>query len=133
MPTIHKSSLQRIEAAIDECREIIDNKKAEIRELETAAAVIRRLKGGTTGRAFAGKKIRECALILLAEKSPQNFRDLATEAVARGYTSQKGGDLEIVSRSFWSALSGWKGDFERAGPGSFRLKKKPGTSAQPGK
>ena len=123
MPVIHKTTLEKIEAAIEECREIIANKKAEIRELETAAAVVRRLKGGAAGGPFAGKKIHECALILLEEKSPQHFGDLAREAVARGYRSQKGGDLETISRSFYTMLCVRSGDFERAGHGSFRLKK----------
>jgi hypothetical protein len=135
MPVIHKTTLERIEAAIAECREVIANKKAEIRELETTAAVIRRLEGVSTGRPFAGKKIHECALILLEEKSPQHFRELATEAVARGYTSQKGGDLEMISSSFYSVLSIRAGQFEKTGHGNFKLKKrgtevkKPGASA----
>jgi hypothetical protein len=123
MPKIHETTLEKIEAEIAACQEIIANKKAEIQELETAAAIIRRVEG-VKGRPFWGKKIRECVKILLNEKSPQHFRDLAKEAVARGYRSQKGGDLEIISKSFWSCLTLWD-EFERVGPpGTFRLKKK---------
>ena len=125
MPIIvRKTTLQKIEAEIARCREIIANTRAEIQELENAAAIIRRVEGASSEQPFAGKKIRECALILLKEKSPQHFKNLAKEAVARGYRSQKGGDLEIVARSFWSLLNSMGSDFEKVGPGEFRLRKK---------
>jgi hypothetical protein len=135
MPLIrsNRTPLEKIEAEIARCKETIANLQAEIQEYETAAAIIRRVEGGSPEQRFTDKKIRECATILLRKKSPQHFKALAKEAVARGYRSQKGGDVEIIARSFLSALTLFKNDFERVGPGSFRLKKRPGTPAPPAK
>jgi hypothetical protein len=126
---------QKVQAEIQSLREEIANREAQIRELEAAAAIYRRLEEGKGP--FADKTIFECARILLTENSPQFFRQIAREAIARGYKSQKGGDLEIVSKSFQNTLITAKDIFERIGPGQFQLKKKdgqkPGTPAQPGK
>lgn len=125
-----RSPLEKIDDEIERLRETILNARAEIRELESAAAILRRLDGTRNQRSFAGKKIRECAEILLRERSPQHFRDLAIEAIARGYRSQKGGDTEIIAKSFWSTLKLFSKLFEKVGTGKFRLiEKKPGASA----
>ena len=125
MPILRKQTgLELIEASIADCRQVIANKQAEIRELETAAAVLRRLQGAPPGKSFSGKKIRECARILLEEKSPQHFKDIAREAVARGYVSQKGGDVDIVSRSFQATMTINESEFEKLEGGVFALKKK---------
>ncbi len=121
---VRATSLEKIEAEIQKCRELIKNTEAEIRQLEVAAAVVRRVEGVGEDQSFAGKKIRECARILLAEESPKHFRDLAKEAFARGYTSQKRGDLDVIARSFWTTLSMFKDEFERVGAGKYKLKKK---------
>jgi hypothetical protein len=137
MPKVidNQTTLQKIQTKIQSLNEEIANKQAEIRELETAAAIIRQLEDPVLP--FADKTIVDCATILLTEKSPRYFREVAREAIARGYKSQKGGDLEIVSKSFQTALINFKDLFQRVGPGQFQLKKKdeekPGTSAQPGK
>ena len=123
---VRRSPLEKIERQIAECREIIANKQAEIRELETAAIVLRRIEGVPAEQSFAGKKIRECCRILLGERSPRHFKELAREAFARGYVSQKGGDIEVVSRSFWTTLRAFPGDFKAKGPGLFELVKKEG-------
>lgn len=120
-PTIR----DKIKAKIAELNETIEIAKAEIRELEATDLVICRLEGGAVDRPFAGKKIRECLRILLQEKSPQGWRNLAAQAIARGYTSQKGGDTEIIYKSFQTTLQTFKDDFERIGPGVFGLKKEP--------
>src|SRR5229473_2993968 len=124
MPKVNdrKTTLEKIESEIAECKEIIRNKKAQIRELETAAAIIRRVEGRAWELPFAGKKIRECAEILLKEKSPRHFKEIANEAIARGYESQTGGDLEIVAKSFWTTMTLFHKTFEKVGAGKFALK-----------
>jgi hypothetical protein len=120
-----KTTLEKIEDKIAHCRVIIANKRAEIKELEIAAAIIRQVEGVSAEQSFVGKKIRECLLILLKEiGEPAHFEKLTKEAVARGYQSQKGGDMEIIAKSFQSVLRAFPKDFERTGPGVFQLKKK---------
>lgn len=126
MPKIDKApqpqtTLDKIEAMIADLWQEIEVRKAEIKRLEDAAAVIRSVEGIDSGKPFAGKTIVECAMILLREKSPQFVKDLAKEAIARGYVSQKGGDQDAITKSFATAMVNAGLTFRRIAPARFEL------------
>jgi hypothetical protein len=62
---------------------------------------------------LARKTALDCALVILKERMPGSvhFRQLAAEAVGRGYRSPKGNtDLDTIERTFWDTLRRVKHD-----------------------
>lgn len=119
-------------------------KRTELADLETAARVIRQLAGiaGTTHHAsngiagdtsprarqgtteFADKTILEASVQILREAKgrPMHYREIAAEAVGRGYSSGRDKSYKSLERSFWDTLRRRAGDevvFE--GKGKFVL------------
>lgn len=115
------TTLEKIEERIVELQAEIEARKFEIRRLEDAAAIIRSIEGIDNNKPFAGLTIVQCAQILLRERSPQNYKSLAQQAVARGYVSQKGGDKDAIAKSFFTAMTSAGMTFCRIGQGNFSL------------
>jgi hypothetical protein len=121
----------------------LDRKRAELAELEIAIRVHRRIESETrngedvsektraskshtaTTEDLSGKTMRECAEIILAEKAPLGYREVAAEAMRRGYRSPKGGDENSVTQSFWATMNRAKERFRSEGDGKYSLVQSP--------
>jgi HB1, ASXL, restriction endonuclease HTH domain len=73
---------------------------------------------------FSGKTMAECAERLLRERGPMHYREVAEEAIRRGYRSTKGGSPDTLASSFWATLSRKPELFEPAGRGIYKLKER---------
>lgn len=122
----------------------IEEKRAELAELETTAKVLRRLAGNgqvpepvknvpvpvaprqqgptPTGSELAGKDVREAAIAVLTGGKALHYKVVATEAIRRGYRSGRGTGAETAARTFWATMKRLSDVFQRAGAGKFKLR-----------
>ena len=104
----------------------LERKRIEIAELEIAIRVLRLIEGKVEGKKdLSEKTIMECAEIILSEKGTMLYRDVAEEALRRGYSSQKGGNAATVTRSFWATMNRAKDRLKSNGGGRYSLRSNP--------
>jgi hypothetical protein len=110
--------------------------RAELAELEIASRVLTGLRSQTNGvtRTRGGgrrkaqvapvRKIADYASEILAGAGEEgmHFRDIAKEAMNRGYRGRKGSNDKSIGLSFWSTMHRGKKVFANLGQGRFRLK-----------
>jgi hypothetical protein len=143
------SVLERLEAAIAAKQAELARLQGELSELETAARVLHTFEADdarpaaearttpiipvpantTNGVAdtapnadAAGKTIKDWAFDILVDRGPLHYREIAEEAVRRGYRSARDSGEATIVRSFWAILNRNTATFELAGRGVYRLK-----------
>jgi hypothetical protein len=147
-------TLHRLEAEIAEKQAKLAELQAELQELETAVRVIRRIEGaGANGapsvrilqpsrppsprqnesaKAPEGRKtVRQFAVEILTELGPTHYREIAKEAVRRGFVSVQSSDPDAPLRSFMSLIYRDSETFESRGRGIFGLKTHGAGSGKP--
>jgi hypothetical protein len=86
---------------------------------------------------LAGKTVLDSAITILKEHAPDavHYRELASQAFARGYRSpKKGEDMEVIEKSFWDTLRRAKNEADTPlvfeGDGKFRYEPNKSVSAE---
>lgn len=109
--------------------------KSELKELEIAVKVLRRLRPTPTkqGKVVSvsprrkkpkGRlKIADTAEKILTEKNgePAHYREVAAKAVEMGYRGRKGSTQDKVAKAFWATMKRQPDKFEPQGDGRFTL------------
>ena len=125
------TDLERIEGRIVALRRELD-------DLETARRVIRSLAAAEGGNSPpkcpqvgigqrnrekpARMTILETAKSILTERGEAYFKDVAAEAIARGYEGKKSSTKDKIAKSFWAIMKRNSDTFVATGKGKFRLK-----------
>ncbi len=139
--------VQKLEQEIAEKQAALAEMQASIGELETALRVLKRLRGQTVAALGNGiprkndvsvaesepqratqtnerKTAGQLAEEILFERGPMHYKEIAEEAMRRGFRSRQSPDPEAPIRTIMVFLYRHPDTFESLGKGRFRLKAK---------